>query len=198
VAPLIGVLALQGAFQRHLDMLRRLGISGRLVRYADELRQCDGLIIPGGESTTMTRLLEREGLWEPVAEFLEKKPVFGTCAGAILLARTVKDPRVKPFGRIEMEAVRNAYGRQVDSFTTEIAIPKLQVESFPAVFIRAPKFLVLPEVEILAELKGEPVLVRQGSALAAAFHPELTHRLELHAYFVEMVTRTTTVELHES
>ncbi len=182
------MLALQGGFERHLQVLAALGIQGEAIRYADQLDACEGLILPGGESTTMTRLLLVENLWSSVYDFVREKPVFGTCAGAILLAQKVADPRVKPFGILAVEALRNAYGRQVNSFTTSLEIPSGQIHAFQAVFIRAPQLRILSaKVKILATENDRPVLVRQGKILAATFHPELTGNPAIHRYFIESV-----------
>ncbi|MCF7801059.1 MAG: pyridoxal 5'-phosphate synthase glutaminase subunit PdxT [Candidatus Marinimicrobia bacterium] len=184
----IGVLALQGGFQSHLTMLEQLGVDAIPVRYAQQLADCAGLILPGGESTTMTRLLESEGLWAPVASFVKSHPVFGTCAGAILLSKDARDERVKPFGVLDMVAERNAYGRQVDSFSAPLDLCGIGAKEYTAVFIRAPQLTHTSEsVDILATENGKPVLVRQGMALAATFHPELTADPAIHRYFIESV-----------
>lgn len=184
----IGVLALQGGFQRHLSMLAQLGVEAIPVRYAAQLAGCAGLILPGGESTTMTRLLVSENLWDPIAAFIRTHPVFGTCAGAILLSRDARDARVKPFGMMEMVAQRNAYGRQVDSFTSVLDLSKIGAQEYAAVFIRAPHLTETgASVDILATENKRPVLVRQGMSLAATFHPELTADPAIHRYFIESV-----------
>jgi 5'-phosphate synthase pdxT subunit len=177
---LVGVLALQGDFEAHGKMLRGLGADVREVRVPADLEGLDGLVIPGGESTTMTLGIEREGLAEPLRELaLSGKPVLGTCAGMIMLDR-------KHLGVLDIECRRNAFGRQIRSFEAS-----LQIEGKPvrAVFIRAPWVEVCGEdVEVLAAVDGHPVAVRQGSILAVSFHPELAGETRLHKLFLAQVT----------
>jgi pyridoxal 5'-phosphate synthase pdxT subunit len=184
----VGVLALQGAFRAHLDALRGLGVEGREVRVPDDLGDIDALVLPGGESTTMDRLLGTSGLRGPLSHLLERGlPVFGTCAGMILLAREVLDgrPDQRPFGIVDLAVQRNGYGRQVDSFEADIDVVGLD-GPFHAVFIRAPVVVSAgPEVEILATVDGQPVLCRQGPVLVSAFHPELSGDARLHAAFLD-------------
>jgi 5'-phosphate synthase pdxT subunit len=175
----IGVLALQGDFEAHLDALSRAGVAAREVRDAEEVLASTGLVIPGGESTTFRRLMEGTGIEEAICAVAGRgDPVLGTCAGAILLARDVEGPRAASLGLLPMTVVRNAYGRQLDSAVvrlTDLARGVLGGESLEAVFIRAPRIAsVDPSVEILARRDGDPVLVRQGNVTAATFHPELT------------------------
>lgn len=185
---IIGVLAIQGDFAAHARALRRIGVEGVDVRRAFDLSALDGLIIPGGESTTMLKFIEEENLGEPITNFAgQGKPIFGTCAGAILLAREVYNPAQASLGLIDIAVERNGYGRQVDSFIGEIdtSIPEGPLE---AVFIRAPKVKrVSREVEVLASLNDEPVLVRERNVLAATFHPELAGDDRVHRLFIEMV-----------
>jgi pyridoxal 5'-phosphate synthase pdxT subunit len=174
----IGILAVQGNFREHSAMLRRLGAEPVEVRRPEQLAGLDGLIIPGGESTAIRRLIRIYGLEEPIADF--SGPVLGTCAGMILLDRRHLD-------RIDIEVDRNAYGRQVASFEADV---ELAGEDNPlrGVFIRAPRVAeVGPGVEVLGTLDGEPVLVRQGRTLAASFHPELTDDTRVHERFLELV-----------
>ncbi len=176
---MIGVLALQGDFEAHLDALGRAGVAAREVRDAEEVLASTGLVIPGGESTTFRRLMEGTGIEEAIRAVAGRgDPVLGTCAGAILLARDVEGPRAASLGLLPMTVVRNAYGRQLDSAVvrlTDLARGVLGGESLEAVFIRAPRIAsVDPSVEILARRDGDPVLVRQGNVTAATFHPELT------------------------
>ncbi len=185
--PAIGVLALQGDFAAHARALRRLGVAAREVRHALELRELDGLVIPGGESTTLLNLMGDEPWFEELRELHRRGgAILGTCAGAILLARQVEHPRQPGLGLLDATIARNAYGRQVDSFETELRVPALG-GPLRAVFIRAPRFSsVGPEVEVLAARDGEPVLVRQGCVVAATFHPELAGDDRLHRYFVKI------------
>lgn len=178
----VGVLALQGDFAAHARGLARAGAEARLVRHADELAAQDALILPGGESTAMLHALVRDGLEPALRAFLASgKPVLGTCAGAILLAREVR-PRQPSLGLLDAVIERNAFGRQVDSFEARVVSPALG-GPVDAVFIRAPRFRALfPDVEVLGRHEGEPVLVRQGRVVAATFHPELTTSRALHRY----------------
>ncbi|HXG65332.1 MAG TPA: pyridoxal 5'-phosphate synthase glutaminase subunit PdxT [Blastocatellia bacterium] len=182
----VGVLAVQGDFAAHKRMLARLGVEAVEVRRVADLQDLDGLILPGGETTTMLKFLTEENLSEPIKKFAEAgKPVFGTCAGAILAAREVQNPSQPSLGLIDIAVERNAYGRQVDSF---IGAAETTLEGGPmeAVFIRAPRIRrVGPRVEVLASVGEDPVLVRQGNILAATFHPELTDDVRAHRLFVE-------------
>lgn len=194
----VGVLALQGGFQRHIVMLERIGVSAIEVRYTYQLEKCAALVLPGGESTAMTHLLLTEKLWEPVHEFVRMHPVFGTCAGAILLSQNAHDQRVKPFGMMDVEADRNAYGRQTESFITTLNLTSLGAENYEAVFIRAPQLKITGDgVEILGTENGRPVLLRQGNALAATFHPELTPDPAVHRYFIESMVKKTITTTHK-
>ncbi len=185
--PTIGLLTLQGDFREHREALARIGVAARDVRTAEALAECDALIIPGGESTTIGKLLVRFGVMEPLRRFIAAgRPVMGTCAGAILLCDRVLEGNVDSVGGLDAEISRNAYGRQIDSFERDLEVAGLE-RPFRAVFIRAPRFLAVGAgVEVLAAIDGEPVLVRQGALLALTFHPELTadpriHRLLLAA-----------------
>jgi len=177
---------MQGSFAKHAHSMGKLGIRCLAVRAAEDLKSIDAVILPGGETTTMTLLLENEGLWEPLNEMLGEIPVFGTCAGAILLGQQINDDRVHCFGKIDYKAVRNAYGRQFESFTSALLMPKVIDGAFHAIFIRAPKFREIgPEVVSLAVFGTEDVLLQQNNVLVASFHPELTNDLRLHKYFVD-------------
>lgn len=182
----IGVLAIQGDFAAHLRMLKRIGVEAVEVRRADELEDVDGLIIPGGESTTMLKFLNRENLFAALRRFAEQgKPVFGTCAGAILLAREVLNPPQTSMGLLDITIERNAYGRQVDSHISQ-AQTTLDGGAMEAVFIRAPKIKSIGEgVEVLAALDKEPIFVRQKNIFAATFHPELSDDERAHRLFIE-------------
>lgn len=189
----IGVLAVQGNFREHLAMLDRLGVDGVEVRKPEQLADLDGLIVPGGESTAIGRLIRLYGLEEPIATF--RGPLFGTCAGMILLAREAVDglPDQPVLGRLDASVRRNGYGRQVWSFEADLDLPG-SGPPLRGVFIRAPRVVTVgPDVEVLAELDGDPVLVRQGSVLLAAFHPELTDDTRVHELFVQMVREETHV-----
>lgn len=184
----IGVLALQGAYAKHLAMLKQLGVNACEVRTAKDLNGLDGLIIPGGESSTMLRLMQDEQLFEPLKEFVKKHPTFGTCAGAILLACKVQNPSQVSLEAMDIEVTRNFYGRQIDSFTESVSIPSLGEEALDLVFIRAPSITKTGgKVEILAKCQDHPVLVKQGNCLAATFHPELTKDTRIHKLFLDMV-----------
>jgi 5'-phosphate synthase pdxT subunit len=185
VRPRIGVLALQGDFEAHRKALEQACADAVEVRSSSELESIDGLIIPGGESTTILKLLELEGLAEPIRALGAGKPIFGTCAGAILLSNEVVNPRQPSLALIDMTIQRNAYGRQIDSRIAQIELNGHPAE---AVFIRAPVITrVGPAVEVLAAYNGDPVLVRQGRHLAATFHPELSTNAEIHKQFVANV-----------
>jgi len=187
----IGILALQGAFAEHTAVLRRLKVEGVEVRLPRDLEGLSGLILPGGESTTIGKLLAEAGLVQPIKGLAQRGlPLLGTCAGMILLAKKALGLDFEPLGLIDIEVERNAFGRQVDSFETPLAIPTLGESPFPGVFIRAPYITRLGEgTEVLARLPdGRVVAARQGRAIACAFHPELTRDLRLHAYFLKLVS----------
>lgn len=189
----IGVLALQGDFFLHLKTLEKLQIPCKPVRRPADLSKCDALILPGGESTTFMNLMRRTGLKEAVRAFGQDKPLMGTCAGLIVLATDVVNHPIDPLGLIDIRVERNAYGRQIDSFSDRIRVPifssKPEVE---AVFIRAPKILSLgPDTETLGFHGDQAVMVRNPRVLAATFHPELTRDRRIHEYFYrEFVERT--------
>jgi 5'-phosphate synthase pdxT subunit len=187
-------LALQGAFRAHAQALAELGVTAREVRTPEHLAAVDALVMPGGESTTMSRLLTSSGLFDQIkARASEGMAVFGTCAGMILLATEVLDGRrdQRSFGVVDLTVRRNGYGRQLDSFETELDVAGLD-RPFHGVFIRAPRVeSVGPAVEVLATYGGDPVLVRQERIMAAPFHPELTADSRLHERFVELVRSDT-------
>lgn len=191
----IGVLALQGAFIEHMHLLRKLGVEAVEVRLPEDLEGLDGLIIPGGESTTIGKLATLYGLMAPLRTFAAEKPVWGTCAGMIFMARKigVEQPLL---GIMDITVERNAFGRQVDSFEADLEVPALSANGqpaapFPAVFIRAPRLVAANEpagVQILARLAdGTPVAAQQGHWLVTAFHPELTNDPRFHEYFLSLV-----------
>jgi 5'-phosphate synthase pdxT subunit len=184
---LIGVLAIQGDFDAHRRRLEQLGAEVMLVKKPEQLDSVDALVIPGGESTTFLKFLEKGGFLEKLREFVRAKPTFGTCAGAILLANQVENPSQESLGVLDISVRRNAYGRQVDSFIGE-AQTELPGGPLEMVFIRAPRIeRVGPKVEILAREKNDPVLVRQGRIMAATFHPELSEDTRVHAEFLKLV-----------
>jgi pyridoxal 5'-phosphate synthase pdxT subunit len=192
----IGILALQGDFSAHQKMFAKLDITTRLVRKPNDLGGLSALVLPGGESSTFLKLLEVEALWEPVLKFAKTHPVFGTCAGAILMADKVENPGQPSFGLIHMTVRRNAYGRQLSSSIRHVDAGKeLNVGRKPgppleAVLIRAPLITEIgPDVQTLATMDGQPVVVREGNYLAATFHPELTADIRIHRYFTRMVTK---------
>lgn len=185
--PRIGILAIQGNFESHSTAISEAGGEPVEVRLPEELEGLDGLVLPGGESTTMLKFLEKRGFFEALKEFGSSKPIFGTCAGAILLASRVLHPEQRSLGLLDATVERNAYGRQIDSSIlvapTEIAGGDLEM-----VFIRAPRLSEIgPQVEVLARRDGFPVLVREGHILAATFHPELSADRRVHRLFVESV-----------
>lgn len=189
---IIGVLALQGAFAKHVAMLESIGVRAIEVRKPDELAICNGLIIPGGESTTIMRQLNFIHLIEPLKEFAKQKPLFGTCAGLILMSQEIIEDPMEPFKILDISVERNAFGRQYESFNVNLTakLGTSKPDIIPAVFIRAPRIRHCgSSVEILATFEGEPVLVKQGFHLGATFHPELTHNTAIHKYFANLVTQ---------
>ena len=186
--PRIGVLAIQGDYAAHAEALAEAGADPHEVRKPEHLAGLDGLILPGGESTTVLRFLEKLKFFEVLRDFCVNHPVFGTCAGAILLAREVRSPAQRSLGLLDAIVERNAYGRQIDSaiLTAETALPGGPLEM---VFIRAPRLVEIGvDVQVLALRDGSPVLVRQRNILAATFHPELSNDRRVHQLFVQMVT----------
>lgn len=184
----VGVLALQGDFEAHEKALRRAGAEPVEVRTAAQLGDIDALIIPGGESTTMLKLIDSEGMFEALRDFGERRPIFGTCAGAILLASEVSNPPQPSLGLMDIAIERNAYGRQLQSRVAHLAPEGLDAD-LEAVFIRAPIIRrVGEEAKVLARYAGDPVLVEQGRHLVATFHPELSGDARVHKLFLEKVT----------
>ncbi len=184
----IGVLALQGAFIEHINILRELGVEAVEVRLPEDLQGLDGLIIPGGESTTIGKLADTFDLTEPLRAFAADKPVWGTCAGMIFMAKDIG--RDQPLlGVMDVVVERNAFGRQVDSFITPLEVSEFDGEPFPAVFIRGPRLLeARGDAHVIANLAdGTPVAAQEGHWLVTSFHPELTSDSRFHEYFVKMV-----------
>jgi 5'-phosphate synthase pdxT subunit len=187
-APRIGVLAIQGNYASHAQALTESGAQAVEVRKPEQLAGLDGLVLPGGESTTMLKFLDKHGFFEALVDFCGKKPVFGTCAGAILLAREVLSPPQRSLGVLDATVERNAYGRQIDSsiLTVQTALDGGPLEM---VFIRAPRITATGAgVKVLAERDGFATLVRQGSVLAATFNPELSVDRRVHQLFVQIVS----------
>jgi 5'-phosphate synthase pdxT subunit len=188
ILPRVGVLAIQGDYAAHARALAEVGAGPFEVRKPDDLAELDGLILPGGESTTMLKFLEKRGFFEALEEYCANHPVFGTCAGTILLSREVRNPAQRSLGVLDAVVERNAYGRQIDStiLTAETELPGGPLEM---VFIRAPRIVSTgPEVQTLAARDGAPVLVRQGKLMAATFHPELSIDRRVHKLFVQIVS----------
>lgn len=189
----IGVLALQGAFIEHINIMQQLGVEAASVRLPSQLNGLDALIIPGGESTTILKLMKSSHLFQPVRDLARAGlPIFGTCAGMICLAKKVSNYDMETVAVMDMVVRRNGFGRQIDSFESELPILALGDKPFHAIFIRAPFIETAePEVEILARLaSGAAVACRQGKLLATSFHPELTGDFRLHSYFLGIVTST--------
>ena len=187
----VGVLALQGAFREHVAAVTRLGATAREVRQLKDIDGIDALIIPGGESTTMGKLLNEWNMLEPLRQrILDGMPVYGSCAGLILLCREIEDSDQPRLGVLDATVRRNAFGRQVDSFETDLSIPEIGADPIPAVFIRAPVITGMGAgVTVLAEVKGQAVAVRQNNILATSFHPELTPDTRMHSYFLSFCSK---------
>lgn len=191
----VGLLTLQGDFEKHQQVFTSLGVETRKVRRPEELSGVCALVIPGGESTTLTRLMDRIGLRQPLLDFAVDHPVMGTCAGLIMMSSGLVDEKfsdfgVEPLGLLDCRVRRNGYGRQIDSFTApvDIDLGQSHVVGFDAVFIRAPRIVeVGPRAEVVASLDGEPVAVRQGRLLGLTFHPELTANGNVHQAFLDMI-----------
>jgi len=202
----VGVLALQGTFIEHIGMLEQLGVEAPPIRLPHELDTLDALIIPGGESTTMLRLMESFGLIQPIRELArDGLPLWGTCAGMVLLAKSISNYEMETLNLMDMGIRRNAFGSQIDSFEVDLEIPPVGEEPFHAVFIRAPVVKeAKPGVKVLSRLPdGTIVAARQNRLLACAFHPEFTDDLRFHSYFLNMVNQKLShssedVTLHES
>lgn len=183
----IGVLALQGAYQKHIESLDRLGVNSRLIRKASELENCSALILPGGESTTISLLLQEYSLFEPIKFFAQNHPVMGVCAGMIMMAEEVDDKRVTPLALMPFKALRNFYGRQVHSFSDDIKL-NFDNQPFNAPFIRAPGIANLsPAITVLATHKDEPVMIGSDKHIALSFHPELTSDTRIHEYWLNQI-----------
>jgi 5'-phosphate synthase pdxT subunit len=185
----IGVLAMQGAFQKHLDMVEKIGANGIEIRTSDDLDSIDGLIIPGGESTVIAKLLIKNDIINPILERVKSgMGIFGTCAGMILLAKKAEESNQPLLNLMNITVKRNAYGRQQESFEASLKIKTFN-EPFPGIFIRSPKITEYSkEIEILGEFEGVPVLAKEGKLLTCSFHPELTGDTRIHQLFLEMIS----------
>jgi len=193
----IGVLAFQGDFQRHYELLISMGADVRYIRSANELEEVGALVLPGGESTTIGKLLVRFEMMEPLRARIEAgMPVFGTCAGAILLAKEIEGSSQDRVGVMNIRVARNAYGRQIESFEADLQIDSMKGEPMRAVFIRAPIITEIgANVEVVVNFEGSPVVVRQGALLATTFHPELTGDNRLHRLFLDLATTPAQADL---
>ncbi len=190
---IIGVLALQGAFSKHMEKVEKLGAAAQEIRRPQELDNCDALIIPGGESTTISRQLQSQEMVESIQAFAKEHPIFGTCAGLILMAHRVESSvPIQSLGLLDVSVRRNAYGRQKESFITQLSLNSdaFERQTVQALFIRAPKINHLGEkVQVLANLDEDPVFIQQGHFLATTFHPELTEQMTIHRYFLDLVSQ---------
>jgi pyridoxal 5'-phosphate synthase pdxT subunit len=193
---IVGVLALQGDFAEHTTILRRLDADAREIRLPSDLDGVERLIIPGGESTTIARLMEMYGLVEPIRAFAAHRPVWGTCAGMIVMARRATDLDRETLGLMDVSVVRNAFGRQLDSFETDLEIEEIPGPPLHAVFIRAPLIKDAgPAVKVMARIDGKGIVAaRQGHLLATAFHPELTGDTRMHQYFLTLGGEVSSVQ----
>ncbi|MBT9164315.1 MAG: Pyridoxal 5'-phosphate synthase subunit PdxT [candidate division WS2 bacterium] len=185
----IGILALQGAFLEHQKILTKMGLNSSLVKETSDLDKIEGIILPGGESTSMRLISQRKKLWSELKLRLNLGlPAFGTCAGAILLSKSIVEEDTETLGLIDVQVKRNAYGRQVDSFDDFIDLKFSPEKAYLAIFIRAPRFEKIgPQVELLAEHQNQPVLLREKNVIISSFHPELTDDLRIHSYFIDII-----------
>ena len=184
----VGILALQGGYEKHKVMLDSISINSIYIRYKDDLTNCSGLIIPGGESTTLSKVIEKNKLHQCLLRFARTKPIFGTCAGLIMLSK-INNKHIKSFNLIDIDIERNAWGSQINSFIEKIKLDGIKNTSFNAVFIRAPKIKKInnKKIKILSSINDEPILIRYKNYLGATFHPELTNDSIIHKYFIKMI-----------
>ena len=186
------MLSLQGDFKNHIEILKKLNINVKKVRYSNDFDSLDGLIIPGGESTAISNLIVKQGLYEVIEKFVNTKPVYGTCAGLILLSSRIMDSNnlkknINLFKVLDIDIERNGWGRQIDSFVQEIKIKPFK-KDYKAIFIRAPKIKSLDKsIEVLSKFLDTPVMIKKGYILGTTFHPELTKDIRVHEYFINMV-----------
>ena len=193
---IVGILSLQGDYQRHRTVLNSLGVHNVLVRSLDDLPKCQALILPGGESTTISMQIDSNGLRSGLQEFSKNNPIFGTCAGMIILSSTKDEPNMTPLSIMDFKINRNAWGRQIDSFSADIALSFDQFNTFNALFIRAPRATCVPgSLEILASYNNEPVLITDGMHLASSFHPELGDDFRIHKFFIDKVNEKISVTI---
>ncbi len=186
---IIGILAFQGDFKLHENILNKLNIKTKLIKYKKQLEEIDGLIIPGGESTVMSKMLIRNNFDLCIKNFSKQHSIYGTCAGAILMSSKCSDVNIKNMSIVDVEVERNAWGRQIDSFSDKIELSFSKKFKFDATFIRAPKFTINNgDVEVLSKYKEEPVLIRNKKHLVSSFHPEIKEDLRIHKYFIEMIS----------
>ena len=193
---IVGILSLQGDYQRHRTVLNSLGVHNVLVRSLDDLPKCQALILPGGESTTISMQIDSNGLRSGLQEFSKNNPIFGTCAGMIILSSAKDEPNMTPLSIMDFKINRNAWGRQIDSFSADIALSFDQLNTFNALFIRAPRATCVPDsLEILASYNNEPVLITDGMHLASSFHPELGDDFRIHKFFIDKVNEKISVTI---
>lgn len=186
----IGVLALQGDFAKHIEVLRSIGVEVKEVRKPEDLDDCEGLIIPGGESTVMWRQLHFIKMWEKLGTFAKAKPVFGTCAGLILMSKHIQNSSMPSLNLLDVSVERNAFGRQIESFQAniELSLSPNHIRHFSAFFIRAPRIREIgPGIQVLGTFQREAIFIRQGHHLGTSFHPELTADPAIHLYFIDIV-----------
>ncbi len=184
----IGVLGIQGAYEKHAKAIELAGARSEIIKYREQLAHVQGLILPGGESTTMTKIMGYRISYEDIVNFAKDKPLFGTCAGLILMGKGVEDPRVKQLKLMDVEVSRNAYGSQKDSFVDELKLSFDENNDFHAVFIRAPQIVKIgKDIKVLAICDNKPVLIESDKHLAATFHPELTPDSRIHRYFIQKI-----------
>jgi len=187
----IGILALQGNYSQHKNIMDILGIQNILIRYANQLDKCDALIIPGGESTTMTKHIDNNNLRSHLKLFAKSNPIMGTCAGMIMLSNTISNKNMRPLKVMDFQIERNAWGRQIDSFSGNIDLTFENNQSLRGVFIRAPKICNIGnKIQVLGTYNSEPVLLTNGMHIVSSFHPEIGNDLRIHKYFINQVNET--------
>tara|TARA_Y100000588_G_C14230012_1_gene914839 strand:+ start:1128 stop:1712 length:585 start_codon:yes stop_codon:yes gene_type:complete len=193
---IVGILALQGDYQKHRDICISLGVHSILVRCLDELRSCHALIIPGGESTTISMQIDKAGLRRGVEEFSKNKPIFGTCAGMIILSSNNPEENMNPLNIMDFKVDRNAWGRQIDSFSANVSLNFDQDILFKALFIRAPRIIEISEkIEVLASYNDEPILITNGMHIASSFHPELGVDYRVHKFFIDKINEEISITI---